>query len=1009
MNYNIGDIVQLKSNPDKKGRILEIIEEYGNISCLVDFGVDKSFISINSLRPYVKAEGVIDNFVAGNIYGFDEFQRKMTSLRLENSSTLDNNLFAINTSKTIFYEYQFKPLIKFIRSFRRSLLICDEVGLGKTIEAGLILKELQARNELRNTLVVVPSNLKIKWYQELKHRFSMNFQIIDNSREIIKLLENSYASRDDKHFLIISIDTLKNDRVIEAFEERDIRWSMLIVDEAHSLRNKNKRHDAVKRMSEMSLAMVFLTATPVQLDDRELFNVLNILDERQFDNYFAYSRQIADNKPIVRALNAISQIPPDFEECFKNVIELGFKFHELPAYQSLKELVSQTCVEIKLNPDKLVNISDKIITIQRYLNDLHLISPIFNRTLKKNVHIDRPKRCVYTVKCDFSDAEMDIYNGFIKSLSKEDYSGLGFVLCNTKRMLSSSLHAHIDSLQTKQLERLEQLSSEDLFFLDDEDLDLATQPISSVEGVKDSKLEKLHATIDELTATSKRKIIIFAFYRKTIQYIHESLSAKGVKCFLVHGNVPVEERPVIIDQFKKYDADSSVLIYSRVGSEGLDLQFCDTIINYDLPWNPMELEQRIGRIDRIAQKAKKIHIYNFGMESTIDDRIIMRLYDRIENFQDLIGPLEPIMGDIIKDVSSALFTNKAEEEEYENKILSKALVEQSKKYTAKDIEEANADLLSLDYFFENEIREIKSKRRYISERHLYTFIRGFLNENYESSRIRYSFSDNRGTIELCKQSRMNFRAIMPEENALNPFSYGPVSFTLDSETAMNEEGLTFINILHPLVQCIVSQCFGEKSVSNTHSFDLSRDILLEEGIDLPNGAYLYFVYLGKVSAGDEKTIIVPVIINSKLEVIGGLDECEKVLGIALESGRRMALNINIRDPKIINQAYDVSKEHYTKWFFDYFNQYKSRFLTVLQNKKDSLIYRFTRRIDAAKKAIDTLEAQEKDQSKMISLHRSRIEKNEKALFLELERLEQDGTPTYDYGDAAVCGGVFRVI
>jgi len=164
----------------------------------------------------------------------------------------------------------------------------------------------------------------------------------------------------------------------------------------------------------------------------------------------------------------------------------------------------------------------------------------------------------------------------------------------------------------------------------------------------DSKLQAFLNLLEELRRSGTKRVLVFSFFRHTLAYLREQLSKKGVACALIWGDTPHEERPSIIDEFEA--GKFEVLLSSEVAAEGLDLQFCDCLVNYDLPWNPMRIEQRIGRLDRYGQKHDVVRVYNLVLSGTIEDRILYRCLQRIGVFEHTIGGLEPIIGEIMEEL-----------------------------------------------------------------------------------------------------------------------------------------------------------------------------------------------------------------------------------------------------------------------------------------------------------------------------------------------------------------------
>ena len=176
-----------------------------------------------------------------------------------------------------------------------------------------------------------------------------------------------------------------------------------------------------------------------------------------------------------------------------------------------------------------------------------------------------------------------------------------------------------------------------------------------LENTSDPKIEALKKVIQDKQALKNNKVMVFSSFRHTLSYLFLKLSVNGIRVGIVHGGTPDEERVVLRERFRKHRQEAEaidVLLFSEVGCEGLDYQFCDCIVNYDLPWNPMRIEQRIGRIDRQGQQSEKVLVYNLITPDTVDADIYDRCLLRIGVFDREIGASEEILGNIAKEIRS---------------------------------------------------------------------------------------------------------------------------------------------------------------------------------------------------------------------------------------------------------------------------------------------------------------------------------------------------------------------
>jgi len=238
-NFKIGDEVHCVSDPGLTGTVVEVIENHTGIQWYrVNLGAaGRPKMPETDIRSFVPSKSPFDNLIDRNLDGYQGFQRLLTFQRLLREHPLRNTIYAFNSSRTEFYPYQFKPLFKFLNSPKHRLLIADEVGLGKTIEAGLILTEFRARQTLQRVLVVCPANLREKWQMELKRRFDEKFKIL-TAPELINLLQGvEEHSQNSVINGIISLESIRQQKVLKDLDRLYPSFDLVIVDEAHHMRN----------------------------------------------------------------------------------------------------------------------------------------------------------------------------------------------------------------------------------------------------------------------------------------------------------------------------------------------------------------------------------------------------------------------------------------------------------------------------------------------------------------------------------------------------------------------------------------------------------------------------------------------------------------------------------------------------------------------------------------------------------------------------------------------------
>lgn len=562
---------------------------------------------------------------------------------------LSDIFYSYNSNRLIPEPHQYKPLIKFLNSDNNRVLIADEVGLGKTIEAGMIFKEIDSREELRISLIVVPSSLTLKWQEEFNIRFEEYFEI-KKTNQFLKLIddfENFSSSKTFNEKIIISYHTLRDERVLKKLKDSLFEVDFLIMDEAHTMRNNDtSTFESGEVITAISEHIIFLTATPVQNSLRDLFNILQLLDADYFRDYGYFQKMILPNAVIhktialIRNNNSIKSIKQYITE------------NSNEDYPKLLKDTFKVIVELeKLNSKSRVELIDKLTKSDH-------LSFIINRSKKKDVGRLIPRNAKSAI-VEITFEEQNYYDAvinFVKFLNPD--TPQGFITIMPERMASSSMIASLENF--KEIRKTGKLFLKDFDDLEYfyPDFDIKEEALKYLDnviakgnliGTEDSKFIKFLQIIKELHAEGLKQIIVFSFFKFTLNYLENKMIDLGYNVGKIHGDFSVEERYAKIKDFKNNNFD--ILLSSEVGSEGLDMQFANVIINYDLPWNPMRVEQRIGRIDRIGQKFDKLHIFNLCIAGSIEDRIYLKLYQKLNIFENSIGELEPILGDLEKQLN----------------------------------------------------------------------------------------------------------------------------------------------------------------------------------------------------------------------------------------------------------------------------------------------------------------------------------------------------------------------
>jgi superfamily II DNA or RNA helicase len=949
MSFSPKDKVYAVSDPTRVGMVERLGPVHAGQQYYIVFwggAHGTATVGEDDLRPFQTASQPSEALAAGVFAGPDEFQRLITLQRLVREQPLRNNIYAFNASRTQFFPYQFKPLLKFLESSRNRLLICDEVGLGKTIEAGLLLLELRARQTMRLVLIVCPSNLRAKWRLELRNRFGEDFRILQSKD--LQAFFDDYEESPERVSLngIVSLETLRTPRIESRLEELAIPFDFVVIDEAHHLRNSATSQRKVGvTLADTAQAMVMLTATPVHLGQQNLFSLLNILDSEDFPDFESTEHRFRDNEYIVRAQRLVAQSPPRFVEAAE-CLQLASTSPWVTRTQlvnSLRERLTRSATDTAALDRR------GVFEVQRDLADLNLLGHILTRTRKRDVHEHVAKRRAIALEVEFSPREQELYDTVTALIRKENERAGGTAataqwrLTTPQRRIASSVQGMVDHY--KAAPPLAQVDKPFDNTLDDDadeqDEDALRLRVASLvqtwpASARDAKYDALVAFLRQIPTSNRiDKLVVFATFKHTLRYLGRRLNADGIHALVLSGDTPVDERSTIIEQFRS-DPSVRVLLCSRVGSEGLDFQFCSALVNYDLPWNPMDVEQRIGRLDRIGQQADTILIVNFWTKGTIEERILKRLYDRVGIFERSIGDLEAILGDVATFLQQELLNTELSEAESVERVERLARLVEQQRGQIESLEASAAQFVGVDAFFEDEIASIRDRRRFVTGEQLSRFVADFLRENAPRTRFEYDPTTKLGSMAPDAALRDFLRETGHASEAVTIIgSVGSaLPITFDAQRAFDARDVEFVNVLHPLVRAIATKYKDDGAPIVAYHLALSTN-------RLPQGFYYFFVFRLRVTSARAYNSLEAVFIREDLSEavdsfgaeallgeivergeapIGPVDVCAETLRAAAYAGESFLLDrmTRIRDSEattndaFVDQRIASLSEHYRK-------------------------------------------------------------------------------------------------
>lgn len=830
------DTVYLVGDPKTRGMVFSVqnIGTTTKYEVFVDGGL-RTFYT-GQIAPVVEK-------ISYNWVDINTFQSYLSAYEINNPSA--GNLYSLNSARIDFVPYQFRPALKMIKADEPRILIADSVGVGKTIEAGLIIKELEARSELDNVVVICPKPLvsEKKWEEEMK-KFDEDFTPLTGGalRQII-----SDTNRDEmwpaRYNKVIIPYSIMDSRAYEGDDGRHRQsvglmdldpaphFDLVIIDEAHHIRNgsldkeKAYAYKCTKYFCDHADAVVMLTATPLQTGDDDLFTLLNVLrpdivmDKATFNLMSKPNEFISQASHIVRGAaegwqeNAIETLRGvTTTQWGENVIAPN------PLYQSILDTLAQDEIT---REERVQLITD--------IESLHSFDGMLNRTRRKDIQ-DFCVRHTYTRETEFTDRQRELHDEllqfeFLALSSLHNVRSVPFMMSTIKRQAASCIFGLAPHLRDIIARRFSSI-------LDDPEIDIEAIDFDgmSIDALKqlsnhvleladnlpeeDPKFDQLMEVIQEKQLEENNKIILFSTFRHTLAYIRRKLEGTNLRVAQIDGSVKDEQRSEFHDRFKLPKEDGNaidILLFTEVGSEGLDYQFCNLMVNYDLPWNPMRIEQRIGRIDRRGQTSDVVNIYNMITKGTVDADIYERCLMRIGVFERSIGECEAILGQISTEVERIALNSKLTDEERRYKLEQMADNEVRRIQELNRLEDEEKGLFGFDlsnYTMTKEIQTAESP--WLTPRSLQYLVERYLNDRLgnvkrivgesEIKTLRLSASD-RATL------RQDFNRLSRVKSSVKrnweAYLKGSSQFhkiTFDPEAAREDSGAFFITAVHPLVK-----------------------------------------------------------------------------------------------------------------------------------------------------------------------------------------------------------------
>lgn len=911
--FKKGDWVEDTQNPGRPGIFTGETSQQGPFQLIeLEYGPgDRRFRPLQYLAAIERSD---DKSIKGRLgkgrYGnLADLQRIMTFEKLK--GTLREIIYSMEAAQIDFYPYQFKPVVKFIESPTERMIIADEVGLGKTIESALIWLELQARKQAKRLLVVCPTEiLAQKWVDELRQKFIIDARLAKFPEVQNEFKELEHVGPTHAFALVCTYSGLRPPRGererlddpqgeskvspktafcqnLRAWQHAHSPFDLVIFDEAHHMRNAGTSNFQLgDSLSKNAGAVLCVSATPVNNGNNDLHSLLRLVDEDFFRNQSFFGQLLETNRPAVQLANALARTPVD-EKLLQTAISGLSKspfIQNSPLFARLRDLLNRG------NLSKAEDIA-KCQTIAEHLN---LLGSYVTRTRRNQVKEHRPVREPVVLEVQFNKTEMHLYSailGIVRKRCQLDSRPFHiFQVIGLQMRAASSLAVLASEIQHGRFGDAADLLFEafgDLEIDGDDPLEIGETPSLETDEiaellnydyeVNDSKYTALESHI--FNKLKGEKVVIFSFFKGTLHYLERRLNKKGITTSLINGDVNYDERKEVVDAFNA-TGGPQVLLSSEVGSEGIDMHHnCRCLVNYDLPWNPMRVEQRIGRIDRVGQKAERLSIIHLKIKDTIEERIYDRLHQRLMLFANSLGDLESVIGREVQELTVDLLSNNLSKEEEEMRILERERVIQTNLESMKLLEQEGEGLVAHADFFQKKIDEDRGRGRYVRPEELEAYIRDFFEREFKGTALLWdSPSEGCLALELSSEAHRSLYDFVKEDQSMiaRPLKQKRFALTfrreiferLDSNT---RKKVAYANHLSPLIRWMTKQL-----ANKAHNF-FNLSALEFENSELTNGCWLYRIERWYFRGLRNEEKIAQSLIHLETKEVLSLDKSEMVV------------------------------------------------------------------------------------------------------------------------------------
>jgi len=831
-SFEVGDHVKFAGG---QGEITKIEDRPNGGQLLHVYTTEGELRKLPSGLPHIeRIDSIVDRLAARQIDSPIHHDLRERATRLDLAYRYDRFLSLTNNRIEI-EPYQVQAAYEILNSYDHRYLIGDEVGLGKTIEAGIVTEELIARGRAQRVLIVAPAPLTVQWQQEMREKFDRNFVIYD--RETVRTHRNSHPNQNvwlQEDLIITSIDFAKQDDVLEALRNLDVPWDLAVFDEAHHLTARRGSDESIERtqrytvgeaVAENSDALLLLTGTPHKGKSDQFYFMVNLLDPYRFGHESQIHPDGLDDLMIRRLKEDMYETDGTRMFPEKNIEALG---------------VEMSQAERKLYDDVTEYIREYYNLAQQEENKAAGFTMV--------IYQKRLVSSIYAIQKSLENRMRAIQNDAVAEDLPDDVQELIPRYSTEPETLTDAERERVEEALETVTVTLNQSQIQ-------EELDRVKQLWRQAKSIKtDSKAQMLKQFVDRiLTNDSDEKILIFTEYTDTLEYLRDQVFADH-DIAQVYGDLDQDRRR---QEMADFENEKNIMIATDAAQEGLNLQFAHIMVNFDLPWSPTRIDQRMGRLHRYGQE-RTVEIRNLFFKDTRESEILNLLVEKTDQIESDLGMRSDVLGRVLEDVDldDTIMAAIAEDRPTDEVV---ADIDETIEERKNALETVENEFLIRDRFDlsdeDDEILDVieRSQHGDVSEDDIEVLVREFFDEFDGDIRgVRPGPARAGGDV---------FQLDVPNVLSGDQVAGRYEQATFTRQVAMEEDDVDFIALDHPLVQSLIEFCLDSNRIDGQVAVKVANDGEPAPGI-------LFTYRLGYVSGAGEAVTekLVPLYVTSESEV-----------------------------------------------------------------------------------------------------------------------------------------------